>query len=283
MVTERIYVRLSNFAPPTRNDFRAKLNRMSHVLSNGATSVELEYGPEWGYRPSTRLALTWDLMTSGRWRRWDAGASRDIYSCTWTWRGAESQVRDVLDLVGGIARGDALTLTSTEGYWPFGPLVDCSTPAPVRVGPPRPGSRLPASGDWFVELDIFLASPPALDLSNRSLARMISEGHFSPSLSAGWDLLPMETGIAANDLQADSHQSVLTAILPLADAQKAIRYLTWVRGNPFEVQAQYLPFGPAVAPSNGAGGHYQCRAKAFSFFHRTADLCEVSATIVRDP
>lgn len=256
---------------------------MSHLLSNGTTSVELEYGPEWGYRPSTRLALTWDMMTSGRWRRWDAGAARDIYSCTWTYRGTESLVHDLIDLVGGISRGGSLTLTSTEGYWPFGPLVDCSTPVPVRVGPPRPGTRFPGSGDWFVELDLFLASSPALDLSDRSLERMISEGNFSPSLSAGWDLMIMESGIAANDLQPDSHQSVLTAMLPLADAQRAVRYLTWVRGNPFEIEAQYLPFGPAVAPTIGADGNYMVRAKAFSFFPRTADLCEVSATLVRDP
>lgn len=246
-------------------------------------TVVLTHGPEWGYSSSLSMALEWKLMSSSRWRRWDAGAERDVYASNWTFRGTLAKISELVSLVDSL-RGKSILMQSTDGIWPFGPLVDCSaSQVPVRIGPYAPAGVLIGSDLWSLEIPIYLAQAQSRPSTQGSLLTFLARARFSPSVSAGWSIAQRESLAAPVHVGIDSRQTVASALLSDVDIVPAVRQLLWLRGAPFSISGAQQPFGPGAPPSNGAGSGYVCRAKAFSWSHQNAGFWDLSVTLVRDP
>lgn len=241
-------------------------------------------GPEWGYRSTLELALAWDQMTSGLWRKWDAGAARDLYVSTWTYRGTTAAIDSIISTL-DLAKGVARFLRVDSGLYPFGPLVDCTPGSEkrVRVGPPVLGPQIIGSDLWTISLDIYLLDAPAAGANLGSLTPFLARASFSPSVQSGWGISAHESGFGVSDVAHNAYQTVASAVMSTADARASLQRLVYLRGEPFAVAGATRPFGPGVPYSSGYGSSYGCRAKAFSWQHLQADTWSVSVTLVRDP
>ena len=246
-----------------------------------AIVVELTHGPEWGYQPSVSMAIEWRKMTSSLWRKWDAGPLRDFYVSNWTYRGTTAQIDALARLVSSL-RGKSILLSSDEGIWPFGPLIDCETPVPVRIGPYSPSGVQIGANIWTFQLPIYLDVTQPLPAAG-SLTEFLSICTFTPSLVPGWAMVPRESLVASESIYPDAPETVATAILRDGKIVSPARHIMHLRGEAFTITGALLPFGPGVDYSNGAGSAYNVRCKAFSWSHLAASAWRLSLTLVRDP
>lgn len=251
---------------------------------NPSAGLTLATGPEWGYRSKLEMALAWDQMTSGLWRKWDAGPARDLYVSTWTYRGITVAIDSFIRQFTA-DQGRFRYICAEEGFHPFGPLIDCTIGHEklVRVGPPVAGPQTIGSDLWTISLDIYLQEVPGAAANLGSFTAFLERASFSPSLNAGWSIAARESGFASAVSQEASYQTVASAILSFANAQATLQRLMYLRGEPFTIAGSMLPFGPGVPYSSGYGSAYGCRAKAFSWQHLAPDTWEISMTLVRDP
>lgn len=256
---------------------------MSCILSDGTHSVDLQHGPEWGYQSALSLGIRWERMTSGLWRNWDLGYAFDHWSSTWTWRGHESLASSLYALLNEISKGAALTLTSDQGLYPFGPLFDLSAGLAVRMGPVQPGARLPGSSLWSMSLALYLDPVPAVSLENRSLDPILRSMRGSASILTSWDIEPRLSGFRAAGGGPDAFQTTVASRMSTDDFRRALRQVLWMRATSFGLQLDGSLFGPGVPASQATPTAHIARIKSVAWSHLAADLWELSSTLVRDP
>lgn len=259
---------------------------MSVTLSLGATTVDLQHGPEWGGEASIEPALIWEPMCDGRWRRWDRGIARDVWACQHTWRVMAQDAAALRDLLHAVARGQTLTLVAEEGIDPFGPLVDCSAGIQVRASAAQDLSMLPVTRDWMVQLSLVVDPHPQTqgkwitDASSDGLAVFLDRADASPVQEPTWGLVRSETAFLQSSRNGDLFQASLSSILRGADFRSALHAIVVGRGPVVSIPAARYPWGPGIAPNDPSG--HLARIKAVSWSRIAPDLYSFSATAVRE-
>lgn len=259
---------------------------MSVLLSIGSTTVDLQYGPEWGGQSSVELALTWEQMADGRWRVWDRGLQRDIWSCQYTWVIPSEQANDLRSLVEDLGRGQTALLTALDGIYPFGPLVVVYE-MQVRVTASESLQRMPVCKDWPIRLSLVADPHPAVQNlwhipeGANTLGAFLSIATASPSAAPAWGVQPTETGFARVGGTGDSFSASLRAKLNTVSFSRALQAAQALRGGLISIPASTEPWGPGIAPNDN--GFHRARLKAFSWSRLYPDLWEFSITAVQEP
>lgn len=260
---------------------------MAVTLSVGATTVDLGQGPDWGGQSSIEQALIWEQMSDGRWRRFDKGELRDIWSCQYSWTIPIERAADLRELLHVQARGQVVTLTADPGIDPFGPLVDCSSGIEVRVATASDIAMAPVSRDWTVQLSIVATPHPStqglmvVPARSDGLQRFLTVATASPSQDATWGIARSETSFIRSSRNGDSFAASLRALLPSDYFASALHSLVQLRGGTVNAHASRYPWGPGIAPNNN--GYHLARVKAFSWSRSAPGLYSLSATIVQEP
>lgn len=260
---------------------------MSVTLTAGATVVDLAQGPEWGGQSSVELALLWDQMTDGRWRSTDKGILRDIWSCSHTWHIPAEIAADLREVVHGLSRGQAATLTAEDGVFPFGPLIDCTTGISVRVTAAADLAMADVSRDWDVELSIVVSPhpqtqgktiiPPAVG----GLERFVNVATASPVQAPTWGLARSETSFLQVSRDGDAFAASLRAMLPAPHFADLLHQLVVFRSPVISIPGERYPWGPGVEPNSGA--YHLARVRAFTWARVAPNLYSVSLTVAQEP
>lgn len=262
---------------------------MAINLFREGTTVELEWGPEWGGESSVDLALTWEQMSDGRWRTWDRGVTRDTWSCRHTWSIPKERAAALYNLVQGLYRGQVVGFfaSSYEGIHPFGPLIRTSPSIQVRVSSSQDLAMLPVNQDWRVDLVMVPALHPLdsgawLDyVTPTGLDPFLDRASATPAQAPAWSLRRTETDWNAQSASGDAFSASLRATLPGDLFRLALAKLVDLRGGVIHVPGDRMPWGSGVAP-NDAGTH-RARPKAFTWSRSAGDLWDLSVTIVQEP
>lgn len=253
----------------------------------GSTTLDLPWGYEWSYQTSVALALEWDQMTSGIWRCWDTGSDRDRYTATLPWRVPQDTAALIETLVQS-SKGVPGTLLPLEaGLSPFGPLVNLSALAGVRVTASAPQSRAAVSLDWMVQLSIALDPAPVpqgiLSLPSDTSwlgADFAARADVSPIQDPGWTVDDAEVGYLVANPDPSAYQCSLKALITKDPFQRIIASLTAGRGAPIVIPAAQNPWGPGVAGTL-VGGDHSARPKAWSWSQKSPSLYDFSLTATR--
>ena len=267
--------------------FWRDLPGMSVTLTAGATVVDLAQGPEWGGQESVELALLWDQMTDGRWRSTDKGILRDIWSCRHVWRIPAAIAADLREVVHGLSRGQAATLTAADGVLPLGPLVDCSSGISVRVTAAADLSVAAVSRDWDIELSIVATPHPQtqgktiVPPSVGGLERFLTVADASPVQAPAWAVARSETSFLQVSRDGDAYAASLRAMLPAPHFADLLHQLVVFRSPRVSIPADRYPWGPGIEPNDN--GSHLARVKAFTWSRVAPNLYSVSATVAQEP
>jgi len=260
---------------------------MSVTLAFGSTVVDLQQGPEWGGQSTLEQALAWEQMSDGRWRVWDKGWQRDVWSCQHTWVIPQSSAASLRGLVQDLARGQVATLTAEDGVFPFGPLVDCSAGIQVRVTASQNQGALPVSLYHGIQLSIVADPHPQVQgkwivITNRTgMATFLSRATASPSQTYAWGIQPTETAWALLDGSGDAFAASLRTQMNTSDFSSALLTAQTLRGGIINIPAAREPWGPGIAPNDS--GTHRARLKAFTWSRTAADLWDFSITAAQEP